>query len=185
MSAELKKEMRGRMEQAVERLRRELVKIRTGRASLSVLDGIQVDYYNTPTPLKQVATLAIPEPRLITIQPWDPGLIPEIEKAVVASNLGLNPTNDGKLIRLAVPSLTEERRKEMVKLVKKLGEDSKIGVRNVRRDLNEEYKKLLKDSQISEDDQRKSQEEVQKATDGYISKIDEMIRKKEVEVMEV
>ena len=129
--------------------------------------------------------MAVPEARLITIQPWDPGLIPEIEKAVVASNLGLNPTNDGKLIRLAVPSLTEERRKEMVKLVKKLGEDSKIGVRNVRRDLNEEYKKLLKDSQISEDDQRKSQEEVQKATDGYISKIDEMIRKKEVEVMEV
>jgi len=185
MLGDLKNKMRQKMDQALEHLRKELAGVRTGRASLSLLDGIQVSYYGNPTPLKQVAALSVPDPRLITIQPWEATLIPEIEKAIITANLNLNPTNDGKLIRLNIPSLTEERRKELVKQVKKMGEDTKVVVRNIRRDTNEEIKKLLKETKISEDDQRKSQDEVQKTTDQYIVKIDETIKKKEVEVMEV
>ncbi len=173
------------MDQTLEHLRKDLAGVRTGRASLVLLDGIQVNYYNSPTPLKQVAALAVPDPRLITIQPWEVSLIPEIEKAITAANLGLNPTNDGKLIRLNVPSLTEERRKELVKQVKKMGEDTKVVIRNLRRDTNEDVKKLFKDTKISEDDQRKAQDEIQKITDQYITKIDEMIKKKDAEVLEV
>jgi ribosome recycling factor len=185
MIDELKNKMREKMDQAMEHLRKDLAGVRTGRASLSLLDGIQVDYYGSPTPLKQVAALSVPEARLITIQPWDATVIPEIEKAIIASNLGLNPNNDGKLIRLGIPPLTEERRKELVKSVKKMGEDSKVRIRNIRRDTNEEIKNLLKESKIAEDAQRKGQEEVQKTTDQYITKIDEMINKKEAEVLEV
>ncbi|HLB02504.1 MAG TPA: ribosome recycling factor [Nitrospiria bacterium] len=185
MLSELKTKAREKMDQVLEHLRRDLAGVRTGRASLALLDSIQVSYYGSPTPLKQVAALAVPDPRLITIQPWEVSLIPEIEKAITTSNLGLNPTNDGKLIRLTIPSLTEERRKELVKQVKKIGEDTKVRIRNVRRDTNEEIKKFLKDSKISEDDQRKGQDEIQKTTDQYITKIDEMIKKKEAEVLEV
>ena len=176
MLGELKTKAREKMDQVLEHLRRDLAGVRTGRASLALLDSIQVSYYGSPTPLKQVAALAVPDPRLITIQPWEVSLIPEIEKAITTSNLGLNPTNDGKLIRLNIPSLTEERRKELVKQVKKIGEDTKVRIRNVRRDTNEEIKKFLKDSKISEDDQRKGQDEIQKTTDQYITKIDEMIK---------
>jgi len=185
MLGELKTKAREKMDQVLEHLRRDLAGVRTGRASLALLDSIQVSYYGSPTPLKQVAALAVPDSRLITIQPWEVSLIPEIEKAITTSNLGLNPTNDGKLIRLTIPSLTEERRKELVKQVKKMGEDTKVRIRNVRRDTNEEIKKFLKDSKISEDDQRKGQDEIQKTTDQYITKIDEMIKKKEAEVLEV
>ena len=185
MLGELKTKAREKMDQVLEHLRRDLAGVRTGRASLALLDSIQVSYYGSPTPLKQVAALAVPDSRLITIQPWEVSLIPEIEKAITTSNLGLNPTNDGKLIRLNIPSLTEERRKELVKQVKKIGEDTKVRIRNVRRDTNEEIKKFLKDSKISEDDQRKGQDEIQKTTDQYITKVDEMIKKKEAEVLEV
>jgi len=185
MINDLKNKMRQKMDQTLEHLRKDLAGVRTGRASLVLLDGIQVNYYNSPTPLKQVAALAVPDPRLITIQPWEVSLIPEIEKAITAANLGLNPTNDGKLIRLNVPSLTEERRKELVKQVKKMGEDTKVVIRNLRRDTNEDVKKLFKDTKISEDDQRKAQDEIQKITDQYITKIDEMIKKKDAEVLEV
>lgn len=185
MLGELKNKVREKMDQVLEHLRRDLAGVRTGRASLALLDSIQVSYYGSPAPLKQVAALAVPDPRLITIQPWEVSLIPEIEKAITTSNLGLNPTNDGKLIRLTIPSLTEDRRRELVKHVRKMGEDTKVRIRNIRRDTNEEIKKLLKDSKISEDDQRKGQEEVQKTTDQYITKIDEMLKKKEAEVLEV
>jgi ribosome recycling factor len=185
MIHDLKNKMRQKMDQALEHLRKDLAGVRTGRASLVLLDGIQVNYYGSPTPLKQVAALAVPDPRLITIQPWEISLIPEIEKAITAANLGLNPTNDGKLIRLNIPSLTEERRKDLVKQVKKMGEDTKVIIRNIRRDTIEDVKKLHKDTKISEDDQRKAQDEIQKITDQYISKIDEMIKKKDTEVLEV
>lgn len=185
MINDLKNKMRQKMDQTLEHLRKDLAGVRTGRASLVLLDGIQVSYYGSPTPLKQVAALAVPDPRLITIQPWEISLIPEIEKAITAANLGLNPTNDGKLIRLNIPPLTEERRKELVKQVKKMGEDTKVVIRNIRRDTNEEVKKLFKDTKISEDDQRKAQDEIQKITDQYITKIDEMIKKKDAEVLEV
>jgi ribosome recycling factor len=182
---EIKRKAGERMDQAVERLRKDLASIRTGRASLSLLDGIHVDYYGTPTPLKQVASLSIPESRLITIQPWEPAQIPEIEKAIQAANLGLQPSNDGKLIRLSIPPLTEERRKDYVKVAKKMGEEVKVMVRNIRRDMNEELKKAHKDGTLSEDAQRVAQEEIQRLTDHYISRIDEMLAKKESEILEV
>lgn len=185
MINDLKNKMRQKMDQTLEHLRKDLTGVRTGRASLVLLDGIQVNYYGSSTPLKQVAALSVPDSRLITIQPWEIGLIPEIEKAIIAANLGLNPTNDGKVIRLNVPSLTEERRKDLVKQVKKMSEDTKVVMRNIRRDSNEDVKKLFKDAKISEDDQRKAQDEVQKITDQYITKIDEMVKKKEAEVIEV
>ena len=174
-----------RMEHVMDRLRRDLAGIRTGRASLSLLDGIHVDYYGTPTPLKQVASLSVPESRLITIQPWEATQIPEIEKAIQAANLGLQPSNDGKIIRLSVPPLTEERRKEYVKLSKKMGEEAKVSVRNVRRDVNEELKKAHKEGGLSEDAQRAAQEEVQRLTDQYIGRVDEVLAKKETEILEV
>lgn len=174
-----------KMEGAQDHLRSELAGIRTGRASLALLDGIKVDYYGTPTPVRQVASLATPEPRLITIQPWEPNLIGEIERAIQTSDLGVTPTNDGKIIRLAVPPLSEERRKELVKLAKKLGEETKVIIRNIRRDTNEELKKLHKDTKVTEDELRKAQDEVQKLTDQGILRVDEMIKKKESEILEV
>jgi ribosome recycling factor len=153
-----------RMDAALEHLKRELATLRTGRASLALLDGIKVDYYGTPTPLRQIATLAIPESRLITIQPWEPPMIKEIEKALLASGLGLTPSNDGKIVRLPIPPLSEERRKDLAKLCKKHGEEAKVAIRNIRREGNEELKHLQKDSKISEDELRKSEAEVQNKT---------------------
>jgi ribosome recycling factor len=182
---ELKKTMLEKMEGCQDHLRSELAGIRTGRASLALLDGIKIDYYGTPTPVRQIASLATPEPRLITIQPWEPNLIVEIERAIQTSDLGVTPTNDGKIIRLALPPLSEERRKELVKIAKKLGEEAKVAIRNVRRDTNEGLKKLHKDTKITEDVLRKAQDEVQKLTDQGIERIDAMIKKKESEILEV
>jgi ribosome recycling factor len=185
MINELKKKTAEKMDAAINALKREFATIRTGRASLSLLDGIKVDYYGNITPLNQVATLAVPESRLITIQPWDPKVIENIEKAIQSSGIGLTPANDGKTIRLPVPPLTEERRKELVKLAKKMAEDSRVAIRNIRRDINEEVKKIEKEKKISEDESRKSLEDIQKTTDQYIKKIDDFLKKKEEEIMEV
>ncbi len=176
---------RQRMEKVVSDLQHALSHIRTGRASISLLDPIRVDYYGTPTPLNQVATLHVPEPSLITLQPWDVSQIGAIEKAIRASDLGLNPSNDGKLIRVPIPPLTEERRKELVKHLHNVAEDHRVSVRNVRRDANEGLKKLLKDKVISEDDERRALDEVQKMTDGYMQKVDQAAKVKEKEVLEL
>jgi len=178
-------EMKAAMDKSVEALQRELRHIRTGRASLALLDGITAEYYGTPTPVNQLATLSIPEPRQILIQPWDSKAIPDIEKAIMKSELGLTPMNDGKLIRIGLPPLTAERRKELVRVVKKMGEEFKVQVRNHRRDANEMLKELKKSKDISEDDLHKGQERVQKTTDRVISQIDTIVGEKEAEIMEV
>lgn len=185
MEKELRKKATERMDGAIEVFKKDLGTIRTGRASLSLLEGITVDYYGTPTPIQQVASLSIPEPRQIMIQPWEQRLIPEIEKAIMKSDLGLTPTNDGKVIRINIPTLTEERRKQLVKVVRKRAEEARIAIRNIRRDTNEELKKLEKDKHLSEDIVKKSQEEIQKITDSYIAKIDDILAHKEKEIMEV
>ena len=172
------------MGKTVEALKRELQRIRTGRASLSVLDGIKVDYYGTPTPLNQMATLAIPESQQITIQPWDASVIKDIEKAILKSDLGLTPSNDGKILRISIPPLTEERRKELVKVIHKICEDHKVTARNLRRDSNDLLKGLKKDGDISEDEAFRSQDEVQKITDEHIKLIDECYSEKEKEILE-
>ncbi|MGD9288919.1 MAG: ribosome recycling factor, partial [Desulfobacterales bacterium] len=176
-------ETRESMGKSVTALRNELKRVRTGRASLSILDGIKVDYYGTPTPLNQMSTLAVPESRLITIQPWDISVIKDIEKALLKSDLGLTPSNDGKIIRISIPALTEERRKELVKIVRKICEDYKVSVRNIRRDSNELLKSMKKDGEISEDDAFKAQDEVQKITDEQIKLIDECFKEKEKEIL--
>lgn len=172
------------MSKSIEALERELNRVRTGRASLSILDGIKVDYYGTLTPLNQMATLAVPESRLITIQPWDVSVIKDIEKAILKSDLGLTPANDGKILRISIPPLTEERRKELVKLVHKICEEHKVSVRNVRRDSNELLKSLKKDGDISEDEAFKAQDEIQKITDEHVKLIDECYTNKEKEILE-
>ena len=172
------------MGKVIEALKKELKRVRTGRASLSLLDGIKVDYYGTLTPLNQVATLAAPESRLITIQPWDTTVIKEIEKAVLKSDLGLTPSSDGKIVRIAIPPLTEQRRKELVKVVHKISEEYKVSVRNLRRDANELIKDIKKDGKISEDDAFKSQEKIQKITDEHIKLVDECYKEKEKEILE-
>ena len=179
------KEVSSHMDSAIEHLKRELGGLRTGRASLTLLDNVRVDYYGTPTPLKQVASLAVPESRLITIQPWEPPLIKEIEKAILASGLGLTPSNDGKLVRIPLPPLTEERRKELIKICKKHGEDIKVQIRAIRHKRNDELKKMEKDSSITEDELRKSESEVQKMTDQYVQNVDQILNKKEEEILEV
>ncbi len=184
MIDDIYQDTRETMGKSIEALKRELMRVRTGRASLSILDGIKVDYYGTLTPLNQMATLAVPESRLITVQPWDVSVIKDIEKAILKSDLGLTPTNDGKILRISIPPLTEERRKELVKLVHKMCEDHKVSVRNIRRDSNELLKSLKKDGDISEDDAFKSQDEVQKITDEHIKLIDECDTKKEKEILE-
>ncbi|AMV72546.1 ribosome recycling factor [Desulfuromonas carbonis] len=173
------------MEKAIEALKKEFTRVRTGRASVSLLDDIRIDYYGTPTPLNQVATLVVPEPRLITIQPWEKKLIPDIEKAILKSDLGLNPASDGVLVRIAIPALTEERRKEMVKQIKRMGEEAKIAIRNVRRDGNEGLKKLEKEKEISEDELKRGEKEIQDLTDQFVKKADEVVAVKEKEVMEI
>jgi len=183
--AAIRQKATDRMEGALEHLKHELAGLRTGRASIALLDGIRVDYFGTMTPLKQVANLATPEARLITIQPWEPRLIKEIEKAISASGLGITPSNDGKVIRIPLPPLTEERRKELTKICKKHGEDTKVHVRGFRRDANEELKKLQKDAKLTEDELRKGEAEIQKLTDQYIQKLDDVIKKKEHDILEV
>lgn len=176
---------RNGMEKAIDALKKELAKVRTGRASTSLLDAVRVDYYGTPTPINQVGTLTVPEPRLITIQPWEKNLIPEIEKAILKSDLGLNPSSDGQLVRIVIPPLTEDRRKEMVKMAKRMAEDAKIAIRNVRRDANENLKKLEKEKEISEDDLKRGEKEIQDGTDGFVKSVDEIVAAKEKEVMEI
>ena len=176
---------KGRMRSAVDTLLRDLGTMRTGRASVSMLDGIRLDYYGTPTPLNQVGNLAVPDATLITLQPWDPSLLPAIERAIRTSELDLNPQNDGKIIRIPVPALTEERRKNLVKIAHKHAEDARVAVRNVRRDANEHLKKLLKDHDVSEDDEKHALSEVQKLTDQHIEEINAALKKEEAEIMEV
>ncbi len=178
-------EARAAMDKAVKSLKREMAKVRTGRASVSLLDDVKVDYYGVPTPLSQVATLSVPEARLITVQPWEKNLIPDIEKAIFKADLGLTPSSDGQLIRLPVPALTEERRREMVKIIKRMAEESKISVRNSRRDANETLKMLEKEKEITEDDLKRSEKDVQQLTDEFVNTIDSIVQSKEKEVMEV
>ena len=177
-------ETRERMTKSETALRNELKRVRTGRASLSLLDGIRADYYGTMTPLNQMSSLSIPESRLITIQPWDVSMIKEIEKAILKSDLGLTPSSDGKIIRISIPPLTEERRKELVKVVNKICEEHKVAIRNIRRDSNELIKSLKKDGEISEDDAFRAQDRVQKITDEYINLIDDIYKEKEKEILD-
>jgi len=174
-----------RMEKVLADLLHALATIRTGRASISLLEPVRVDYYGTMTPLNQVATLHVPEPSLITLQPWDGSQIGAIEKAIRSSDLGLNPSNDGKLIRVPIPALTEDRRKELVKHLHNIAEDHRVSIRNIRRDANEGLKKLLKDKVISEDDEKRALDEVQKLTDGAMQKVDQTAKVKEKEVLEL
>jgi len=174
-----------RMDKAVDDLRRELAGIRTGRASLSLFDSIQVDYYGVPTPVNQVASLSIPEPSLVTIQPYDGSLIGGIEKAILASDLGLNPSNDGRLIRIPIPPLNEERRQQLAKHVHKVLEDHRTAVRNIRRDGNDALKKLLKNKEVSEDEEKRALDQIQKLTDDYIKKLEEIAKVKEQEILTV
>lgn len=174
-----------KMENAIGGLTRNLASIRAGRANASLLDRISIDYYGAQTPINQMAGISIPEPRLIAIQPYDKTILGEIEKAILKSDIGITPSNDGTIIRLAVPALTEERRKEIVKTVKKEAEESKVVIRNVRRDANEDFKKLEKSSEITEDELHRNGDEIQKLTDAYIKKIDDIAKAKEDEVMEV
>src|SRR6266513_2441099 len=173
---EVETNLKTRMEKAITDLQHEMAAIRTGRASLGLLDHIRVNYYGTPTPLNQVANLHVPEPSLITIQPWDVSQIGVIEKAIRASDLGLNPANDGKIIRLPIPALTEERRKDLVKRLHHVAEDHRVAIRNIRRDGNEAVKKLLKDKKISEDEEKRAHEEIQKLTDSFMEKLDAAVR---------
>ncbi len=176
---------RDRMKKVIENLEREFKRVRTGRASVALLDGIRVDYYGTPTPLNQIATLTIPEPRSITIQPWDTAVIGDVEKAILKSELGLTPMNDGKMIRINIPPLTEERRRDLVKVIRKMAEESKVALRNIRRDSNEMLKDLKKDKALSEDEQFRGQDEVQKITDEFIKQADAVYAGKEKEILEV
>jgi len=185
MIKEFCRETDQKMAKSIKALRNEFAIIRTGRASISLLDGISVNYYNTPTPLNQMANLTIPEPRLLVIQPWDISIIPEIEKAINKSNLGINPVNDGRVIRLAIPELTEERRKHLVKVLKGKAEEGKVAIRNIRRDINEKSKNAQKEKKITEDEYRTGLSDIQKLTDGFIDQIDEILKAKEVEIMEV
>jgi ribosome recycling factor len=185
MSQETVNHAKEKMEASLKALQNELGKLRTGRASLAVLDNIRVDYYGTPTPINQVASLAIPEARLITVQPWESNLIPAIEKAILEANIGLTPASDGKIVRLPVPKLTEDRRKDIVKQVKTMGEEARVSIRHVRRDAMDVLKKLKSDSKISEDEQKRTQDSVQKITDEYIAKVDGILAKKEEDIMTV
>src|SRR5512135_724094 len=187
MPSEQKKKAEEKMNKALDALRKEFASLRTGRASLGMLEGITVDYYGTPTPLNQVANMAVPDPRQITIQPWEAKMLGEIEKAILKSDIGITPTNDGKIIRLNIPSLTEERRQQIVKHAKKLAEDARVSIRNIRREINDEIKKRGKDKDkhVSEDEIKKLQDEIQKITDNHIKKIDDLLAHKEKEIMAI
>lgn len=173
------------MEKSIDNLRHELSGVRTGKANPALLDSIKVSYYGQTVPLKQVANIAVPDPRLITIQPWDKSIVPEVEKAILASELGLNPQSDGTLLRLPIPPLTEERRKELVRLVKRIAEETKVALRNIRRDANDKIRKMEKEHTISEDEMHTNQEEVQKITNTFTERVDEIIEVKEKEIMEI
>jgi ribosome recycling factor len=181
----LVKDTSARMERSIEAFRKELGKVRTGRASFSLLDGVKVDYYGTSTPLQQVGTLSVPESRLITVTPWDTKMIGPIEKAIQGSGLGLNPSSDGKTVRIPIPPLTEERRRELAKVVRKMAEDARVAVRNVRREAIERLKDREKKKEISEDVVKRGQERIQKETDAHVKKIDEILKLKEQEILEV
>ena len=185
MLKEVLKNTEESMAAAIEHLQHDLSGIRTGKANPALLDSIRVDYFGQQVPLKQVASIAVPDPRLITIQPWDKSVVPEIEKAILGSELGLNPQNDGTIIRLPIPQLTEERRKDLVKAVKRLGEDAKVSLRNIRRNVNEDIKKLEKSHDIGEDEMHSNQEEIQKLTDSYVKQVEEVISAKEKDVLEI
>jgi ribosome recycling factor len=187
MLSEQKKKAEEKMNKGLEILRKEFATIRTGRASLGILDGITVDYYGTPTHLSQVANMSVPDPRQILIQPWEAKMLGEIEKALLKSDVGITPSNDGKVIRLTIPPLTEERRQQIVKHAKKLAEDARVAIRNIRRDVNDEIKKKSKDkdAHVSEDAAKKLQDEIQKTTDLYIKKIDDLLAHKEKEIMTI
>jgi ribosome recycling factor len=172
-----------RMSKAVEHLQHQLARVRTGRASVAMLDGVRVNYYGTPTPLQQVGSVSVPEPRMIVIQPWERSMLAEIEKAIKASDLGLNPTNDGAVIRIPIPPLTEERRKEIVKSCRKMAEETKVAVRQVRRDAIEHLKKAEKEEGFSEDERKRAEEEVQRYTDRFVKEIDQIVERKEHEIM--
>jgi ribosome recycling factor len=179
------KETKPRMEAAIDDVRRKLATVRTGRAAVSLLDTVMVDYYGTPTPLNQMASVHAPEPQMLTVQPWDQTQVANIEKAIRAADLGLNPSNDGKLVRIPIPPLTEERRKQLAKQVHEIAEEHRTAIRNIRRDENDKLKKMLKDKAISEDAERDGLDEVQKLTDTYISKIDDLSKSKEHELMSI
>ena len=174
-----------RMDSSVEHTRSEFNTVRTGRASAALLDRVQIDYYGTPTPLKQLATINVPEPRMLTIQPFDPSSIKQIEKTIQESDLGLTPSNDGKVIRLPIPQLTEERRKELVKLVRRYAEDGKVAIRNVRRDVMRHLEELVRNGDVGDDEERRAETQVQKLTDDHVKRIDELLKHKEAEIMEV
>jgi len=185
MEEKILKDIEAKMEKTLASFKTDLSKVRTGRASLSLFDDIRVDYYGTQTPLNQLATLAVPEPRLITIQPWDTTVTGEIEKAILKSELGLTPSSDGKIIRLPIPRLTEERRKELVKVVKKMAEGTKVALRNIRREANDQFKGLEKNKKISQDQLHQMMEKAQTSTDKYIEKVDAALGVKEKEILEI
>ncbi len=178
------KDAEGRMQGALDALAREFAGVRTGRATTALLEGIRVDYYNTPTPIHQVASVSVPDPRTLLIQPWDPSLLGKIEKAIQKSDLGLTPANDGKVIRLAIPPLNEERRKQLAKHVGKLAEEARVAIRNVRREAKDRLRALARDKKISEDEEKRAEAELQKLTDRFIQRVDELLRKKEQEILE-
>ena len=177
------KDAEARMQGAIEALTREFASVRTGRATTALLEAIRVDYYNTPTPVAQVASLSVPDSRTLLIQPWEPALLPKIEKAIQKSDLGLTPANDGKMIRLTIPPLNEERRKQLARTVGKLSEEGRVAVRNIRREAKDRLRALAKDKKMSEDEEKRSEAELQKLTDRFIQKIDELLQKKEQEIL--
>ncbi len=185
MVDEVLADTRRAMRKSVEAFRYETATVRTGRANMALLDAIRVEYYGAQVPINQVANMGVPEPRLITIQPWDKRVIPAIEKAILASNLGLVPSNDGSIIRLPIPQLTEERREELVRVVRQMAEEGRVSIRNVRRDANDLLKEAQKDGEVPEDDAKRGQEQVQKLTDAFVGEVDEILEEKEKEIMEV
>jgi ribosome recycling factor len=185
MIAELIEDAKRRMDKSVDTTQHEFNTVRTGRAAAALLDRVSIDYYGTATPLKQLATINVPEPRLLTVQPFDPGSIKAIERAIQESDLGLTPSNDGKIVRLPIPQLTEERRKELVKVVRHLAEEGRVAIRNVRRDVMHDLKELARDGEVGDDEERRAEDRVQKLTDDHVHTIDELLKKKEAEIMEV
>ena len=183
--SEIQKQCEYKMSRTIETLREDFIKIRTGRASAGLLDHVMVDYYGTPTPINQVAQVGVADARTLTVQPWEQNMVAPIEKAIRSSDLGLNPATSGMLIRVPLPPLTEERRREITKVVKHIGEEAKVAIRNLRRDANEHVKRLLKDKEISEDDQKRSEKEIQKLTDNFIAQVDAAVANKEKEVMTI
>ncbi|HCW75188.1 MAG TPA: ribosome recycling factor [Candidatus Marinimicrobia bacterium] len=185
MLNEIYRDADDRMKKAVEHIHHEFTGVRTGRASSTLLEGIKVDYYGSPTPLNQVASISVPEPRLINVQPWDKSMLSTIEKAILTSDLGLNPSNDGQIVRIPIPALTDDRRKELVRHIHKLAEEGRVAVRNVRRDVNDTIKKLENSHEVSEDNAKRALENTQEITNKYIAEIDELVKKKETDIMEI